>query len=75
MNLKHKLTAHFIEQESDIGKEEVFNILQLLGEYDDDLSGLSPNDSKLITRLINDIDLYNEIEKITPKKTNKNPFD
>jgi len=74
MNLKHKLTAYFIQQEYDLGKEEVFNVLQLLGEYDNDLSGLDINDSKLITRLIDNTELYEAVNNITPKNKTKNPF-
>ena len=74
MDLKHKLTAYFIQNEYDLGKEEVFNILQLLGEYDNDLSGLDINDSKLITRLIDNTELYNAVENITSKYEPKNPF-
>ena len=37
MNLKHELTAYYIENEADYGKEETYNVLQILTEYNDDL--------------------------------------
>lgn len=74
MNLKHEITSYLIENESDLGKEEVYNTLQLLTEYDNDLNNLQPTDCKLIVRLIDDTILYNKVElkQITPNKSN--PF-
>ena len=65
MNLKHELTAYYIEHESRNGKEETFNVLELITKYDDDLNNLSPKDSKAFLRLVDEPNLYLEIEMVT----------
>ena len=75
MNLKHELTAYYIKHEAENGKEETFNVLELLSKYNDDLDGLYPYDSMLLLRLIDEPNLYLQVESVTiqvPKEYN--PF-
>jgi len=74
MNLKHKLTAHYLENEADYCKEETFNTLQILAGYDDTLNGLSKNDATLLLRLIDDTELDELVEELIPVEKNKDPF-
>lgn len=75
MDLKHELTAYYIEHEYDFGKEETFNVLQILADYNDELDGLTKTDGKLLLRLVDDSNLYNQIDALIPITKNKNPFD
>ena len=80
MNLKHELTAYYIENEAEYSKEETYNVLQILAEYNDDLDNLTRTDSKLLLRLVDDSNLYNQIDAITPAASgnpfkSNNPFD
>jgi len=65
MTLKHELTSYFIRNESELGKEEVFNTLEILNKYNEDLDDLYPYDSWLITRLITENTLVKKVELVT----------
>lgn len=65
MNLKHELTSYYIQNETELGKEETQNVLQILSNYDDNLSKLYPYDSMLLLRLVTDTILSKKVELIT----------
>lgn len=62
--IKQRLIAAYNEQASDYDPEETENVLIILEEYDDNLSGLSSVDYTLLTRLLDDEDLLDELEDI-----------
>ena len=74
-SLKERLISHFQEQESDFDPEETANVLEILNEYDDNLTGLGNTDKTLLLRMINDTDLYDEVDSIKVKSSNFNAFD
>ena len=64
-SLKERLTIHYQENESEFDPEETENVLEILGHYDDSLTGLSKWDKVFLLRLINDDnELYNEVDEI-----------
>lgn len=76
-SLKQRLTDHFHEQESDFDPEETENVLEILNDYDDHLTGLGGVDKTLLLRLINDDELYSEVDSIEPRNifSDENLFD
>lgn len=65
MDLKHEITSYYIKNEARNGKEETFNVLEVLSKYDDNVMNIEPNDSKLFLRLMDDPNLHIQIEMIT----------
>ncbi len=65
--LKSRLHAYYQEQESEYDPEETSNVIDILNEYDDNLTGLNGLDKKLLLRLINDSDLYQEVDALSEK--------
>jgi tRNA (Thr-GGU) A37 N-methylase len=65
MGLKSELTEHYQEHEADYGKEETKNVIDILSEYDEELSNLKKWDKVLLLRLVNnDDELYNKLDEI-----------
>lgn len=65
--LKQRLTEYYGERESEFDPEETKNVLEILSEYNEDLKGLSNLDQKLLLRMIDDEELYAEVDSIEQK--------
>ena len=63
-SLKARLSDHYYDNISEFGEEEVENTIQILDEYDDNLTGLGKWDKTLLLRLVNDDELYQEVDEI-----------
>ena len=63
-SIKDRLTEYYYEREADYGEEEVKNVIEILDEYDDNLTGLSRTDKTLLLRLVDDHELYEEVDEI-----------
>ena len=76
-SLKSRLIDHYQEQESEYDPEETLNVLEILNDYDDNLDGLGSTDKTLLLRLINDDELYDEVDAIQrwDMRSNDNAFD
>jgi hypothetical protein len=74
-SLKSRLIDHYQEQESEYDPEETLNVLEILNDYDDNLTGLGNTDKTLLLRLINDDELYDEVDAIQNMRSNDNAFD
>lgn len=61
-SIKNEIISHLSEKEGDIDSEEIQNVFDILNEYDDDLTGLTSIDSKLISRLLDDKRIISRIE-------------
>lgn len=74
-SLKDRLISHY--NRSDFGDEETDNVIEILNDYDDDLSNLKDSiDKTLLLRLINnDEDLYDEVDIIGVKDEDSNFID
>ena len=77
MNLKEEPEEYYNERRADYGDEEVDNVLDILKEYDDNLTGLGNWDKTLLQRLIDDTELYEKVDNIgnTETDNDKNLFD
>lgn len=77
MNLKEELEEYYNERRADYGDEEVDNVLDILKEYDDNLTGLGNWDKTLLQRLIDDTELYEKVDNVgnTETDNDKNLFD
>jgi tRNA (Thr-GGU) A37 N-methylase len=62
-SLKQRLTNYYT-QEADYNEEEIQNVLEILDEYDDELTNLKGYNKVLLLRLIDDHDLYEEVDSI-----------
>ena len=72
MNLKERLEEHYQENRADFDPEETDNVLEVLKDCKDDLSGVSRWDLLILVRLINnDKELMNELEEILDDLTMK----
>ncbi len=63
--LKSRLRSYYQEQESEYDPEETSNVIDILNEYDDSLTGLNGLDKTLLLRLINDDELYQEVDALS----------
>lgn len=63
-SLKQRLIDYYNEKISDYGEEEIDNVLEILNDYGDNLSGLGGYDKTLLLRLIDDSELYDEVDNI-----------
>lgn len=61
-SLKQDIIEHLSEKEGEYDQEEIQNVFDILNEYDDELTGLDPIDSKLITRLLDDQELIDKLD-------------
>lgn len=76
-SLKDRLISHYEDNRSDFGDEETDNVIEILNDYDDNLSNLKDSiDKTLLLRLINnDEDLYDEVDIIGVKDEDSNFID
>jgi len=63
-SLKQRLTDYYHTIESDYDPEEISNVLDILNEYDDNLTNLGKWDKTLLLRLVDDSDLYQEVDSL-----------
>lgn len=63
-SLKQKLIDYYYEKEAEYGEEEIANVIEILNGYGDNLSGLGKYDKILLLRLIDDDELYQEVDDI-----------
>jgi hypothetical protein len=62
--LKDRLRQHFEEQVHDVDQEEIDNTIEVLESLEDDLSDLDKWSKQLLLRMINDHDLYQEVDDL-----------
>ena len=63
-SLKDRLIDFYNENEANYDPEETTNALEILDGYDDNLTGLTKWDKVLLQRILDDSDLYSEVDKI-----------
>ena len=71
MTLKEELIQYYQEQEADYDPEETKIVLEILSEYDDELTGLNNTDKTLLLRLISDDELYEKVDAIEIPEINE----
>lgn len=65
MTLKEELIQYYQEQEADYDPEETKNVLEILSEYDDELTGLNNTDKTLLLRLLTGgEEMYEKVDAI-----------
>lgn len=76
-SLKQRLIEYYMEHESDYDPEETENVIEIVNQYDDNLSGLGGWDKTLLLRLIDDSEIYQEVDNIGKGEDDKvdNLFD
>lgn len=75
-SLKSRLIGYYHDRESDYDEEEIANVIEILNEYDDNLTGLGGWDKTLLLRLVDDEELYQEVDSIsTGNSISGNVFD
>lgn len=62
--LKDRLRQHFEEQVHDVDQGEIDNTIEVLESLEDDLSDLGKWDKQLLLRMINDNELYQEVDDL-----------
>jgi tRNA (Thr-GGU) A37 N-methylase len=62
-SLKDRLIDFYNENEANYDPEETVNSLEILDEYDDNLTGLKYWDKVILQRILDDSDLYAEVEE------------
>lgn len=62
--LKDRLRQHFEEQVHDVDQKEIDNTIEVLESLEDDLSDLGKWDKQLLLRMINDTELYQEVDDL-----------
>ncbi len=70
--LKIRLYEYFRERQGDFDQVEFDNLFEVLDELNDDLTNMKKWDEVLILRLIDDADLYAEVDALYEEP---NPFD
>jgi hypothetical protein len=63
-SLKDRLTDFYHENETNYDPEETINALEILNDYDDNLTGLTKWDKVLLQRILDDSDLVAELDEI-----------
>lgn len=64
-SLKDRLISHHEDNRADFGDEETDNVIEILNDYDNNLSKLKDGvDKTLLLRLINNDELYDEVDAI-----------
>lgn len=75
-SLKDRLTDFYHENEANYDPEETVNALEVLDDYDDNLTGLTHWDKVLLQRILDDSDLVAELDEIESNRPNRrNAFD
>ena len=75
-SLKDRLTDFYNENEANYDPEETVNALEILNDYDDNLTGLTKWDKVLLQRILDDSDLVAELDKIGSNRPSRdNAFD
>jgi len=72
--MKNKILIYLDTIIGDYDKEEIDNIIEILENYNEELSNLTELDAKLLNRIIDDEKLSNKIENCVVKSNNSNPF-
>ncbi len=73
--MKQKILEYCNTIIGDYDQEEIDNFLEILEEYDNELTNLTELDAKILIRLIDDEDLVGEINNcIKVSNNNDNPF-
>jgi len=62
--LKDRLRQHFEEQVHDVDQGEIDNTIEVLESLEDDLSNLDKWSKQLLLRMINDNELYQEVDDL-----------
>jgi len=62
--LKDRLRQHFEEQVHDVDQGEIDNTIEVLESLEDDLSDLNKWSKQLLLRMINDNELYQEVDDL-----------
>ena len=62
--LKDRLRQHFEEQVHDVDQEEIDNTIEVLESLEDDLSDLDKWSKQLLLRMINDNELFQEVDDL-----------
>lgn len=75
-SLKDRLTYFYNENEANYDPEETVNALEILNDYDDNLTGLTKWDKVLLQRILDDSDLVAELDEIGSNRPSRdNAFD
>lgn len=79
-SLKERLTQHFHDQTGEVDQEEIDNTIEVLEALNDDLSNLGKWQQQLLLRMINDSQLFAEVDKLyneplTNEFDDNDPFD
>lgn len=75
-SLKDRLTYFYGENEANYDPEETVNVMEILDEYDDNLTGLKHWDKVILLRILDDEDLVKEVEAAGESGTSRrNVFD
>ena len=76
-SLKDRLTDFYHENETNYDPEETINALEILNDYDDNLTGLTKWDKVLLQRILDDSDLVAELDEIGSNRpiSRDNAFD
>lgn len=72
--MKQKILEYYDTIIGDYDQEEINNSLEILEEYNNELSNLTELDAKILIRLIDDEDLADEINNCVKVSKNDNPF-
>jgi hypothetical protein len=62
--LKDRLRQHFEEQVHEVDQDEIDNTIEVLESLEDDLSDLGKWDKQLLLRMINDTELFQEVDDL-----------
>ena len=68
--LKDRLRQHFEEQVHEVDQDEIDNTIEVLESLEDDLSDLGKWDKQLLLRMINDHELYQEVDDLYEEDLN-----
>lgn len=73
--LKDRLRQHFEEQVHDVDQEEIDNTIEVLENLEDDLSDLDKWSKQLLLRMINDTELFQEVDDLYEEDFDDDIFD
>lgn len=73
-SLKDILRQHIQDQYGEVDQAEIDNTLEVLEELKDDLSDLSKWSEQLLLRMINDTELYHQVDDLYDEPFEE-PFD
>lgn len=63
-NLKERLYEYFRDIQGNYDQEEIDNVIEIIDGLNDDLTDISKYEEVLILRLIDDSDLYGEVDDL-----------